>query len=113
MFHVDDSLTSGNYEFQTNIIAKLRKKYAFGKINHTDFNFTGLHIVQNNNYEIFVDQKNFASKMDIFDYERQDNETILKKHENSQIRRTTGQLNWLLSQTRPDLSFDALSLSMN
>ena len=62
---------------------------------------------------IFVDKKNFASKMEIVDYARQENETLLNKHENSQIRRTTGQLNWLSFQTRPDLSFDALSLSMN
>ena len=51
--------------------------------------------------------------MDIFDYTRQDNENILSVKENKQVRRSTGQLNWLASQTRPDLSFDALNLSMN
>ena len=113
VFHVDDFLTSGNSEFQKDIISKLRKKYAFGDISHTDFTFTGLHIFQNHDHEIYVDQEDFASKMEIFEYTRQDNDNILKKEENSQIRRTTGQLNWLSMQTRPDLSFDALSLSMN
>ena len=77
------------------------------------FTFTGLNITQNDNFEIFVDQEDFVSKMDIFDYEKQDSENILNKIENRQIRRTTGQLNWLSSQTRPDLCFDALNLSMN
>ena len=32
--------------------------------------------------------------------------------ENKLIRKSTGQLNWLASQTRPDLAYDALSLSV-
>ena len=49
--------------------------------------------------------------MDVFDYERNHPEFILRKDENRMIRKTTGQLSWATSQTRPDLAFDALHLS--
>ena len=37
---------------------------------------------------------------------------MLEKDENRLIRKSTGQLSWLASQTRPDLAFDALNLSV-
>ena len=37
---------------------------------------------------------------------------ILNKFENRNIRKSTGQLNWLSSQTRPDLAFDSVKLSV-
>ena len=48
----------------------------------------------------------------MFEYEKQPLTKILEKHENRQIRKSAGQLSWLSSQTRPDLAFDALSLSV-
>ena len=41
----------------------------------------------------------------------QNKNEVLNKDENNLIRRSTGQLNWLSSQTRPDLSYDAFYLS--
>ena len=38
--------------------------------------------------------------------------SILDRKENRFVRKTTGQLSWLSSQTRPDLAFDALNLSI-
>ena len=73
IFHVDDFLNSGNDEFEKDIILPLRQKYSFGKISHQDFTFTGLHLTQNKNYEIFVDQNDFAAKMDLYDYRKQEN----------------------------------------
>ena len=50
--------------------------------------------------------------MQEFDYAQKQAEDPLNKHENRNLRRTTGQLNWFATQTRPDLSYDSLSLSM-
>ena len=113
VFHVDDFLSSGDEDFKRDIMLPLRNKYSFGKISSKHFTFTGLNIFQNENYEIFVDQEDFISKMNVFEFEKQNSENTLNKYENTKVRKTTGQLNWLSSQTRPDLSFDALKLSMN
>jgi hypothetical protein len=36
---------------------------------------------------------------------------FLGKDENRMVRKSQGQLSWLATQTRPDLSFDAFNLS--
>ena len=35
------------------------------------------------------------------------------KNEMQKLRATSGQLNWLVTQTRPELSYDALELDMS
>ena len=50
--------------------------------------------------------------MDIWGYKEQNPDNILLKEINRLIQRTTGQLNWVPTQTRPDLAFYALSLSV-
>ena len=76
-----------------------------------DFIFTGIHISQNEEKEIFLDQNNYIQSLQIFNYKYQDSDNILNREENKLIRKTTGQLSWASSQTRPDLSFDASQLS--
>ena len=51
--------------------------------------------------------------MEIFDYNKQDGQNILNKDENKQVRRSTGQLNWLASQMVPNLSLDKTYLSID
>ena len=93
-------------------MAKLREKYSFGKISRNNFVFTGLNIKQNEEDEIFVNQTDFVQKIEIYNFTKQQSpENILNKDENRQVRKIQGQLSWASSQTRPDLSFDALQLS--
>ena len=82
---MDDFLRSGDDDFINEVIGQLRKKYSFKKVSTTDFTFLGLHIFQNEDCEIFVE--NFASKMEIFDYVKQENTNMLNKSENTQIRK--------------------------
>ena len=112
LFHVDDFLSSGTEEFHKNVIVELRKTYQFGKISSERFVFTGLQFYQNKEKEIFIDQFEYADRMELFQYDNQHPENILNKAENKYIRKSTGQLNWLASQTRPDLCFDSLNLSV-
>ena len=85
--HVDDFLSSGNTLFEENIMKKLQQIYIFRKTSKGNFEYTGLNISQNNKKEVFVDQNNRL------------------------LRKTTGQLNWIAAQTRPDLSFEPFHLS--
>ena len=49
--------------------------------------------------------------MTTFNFSKQHLDNVLGMKENTLIRKLTGQLNWVASQTRPDLSFDAFYLS--
>ena len=62
--------------------------------------------------EIFIDQDDFVNKMETFNYSGKDNDKYVNKHENKSIRKSVGQLAWAATQTRPDIAFDALNLSM-
>ena len=108
--HVDDVLSAGSNEFKK-IIDKLRKKYTFGKVEDSDFVYTGLNIHQNEDKEIFVNQNDFVNKLEINDYPEAEPNQVFPKDSNRMIRKSQGQLSWLATQTRPDLSFDAFQLS--
>ena len=111
LLHVDDMLSCGSSLFEKDIMINLRKKYTFGKISTNNFEYTGIFIFQNDKKEIFLNQNAFSKNMPLFSYTNQHCDNLLGKKENRYIRRTTGQLSWIASQTRPDLSFDAFYLS--
>ena len=66
LFHVDNFLSSGTEEFHKNVIVELRKTYQFGKISSERFVFTGLQFYQNKEKEIFIDQFEYADRMELF-----------------------------------------------
>ena len=51
------------------------------------------------------------NKLEINDYPEAEPNQVLPKDSNRMIRKSQGQLSWLATQTRPDLSFDAFQLS--
>ena len=112
IIHVDDYLSAGTEYFKRNITSKLRKRYKFGKVLTTDFEYTGLHIRQDpDTFSIEVNQDEFIKNIAEHQYKKGEEEEELNKDENRLIRKSTGQLNWASSQTRPDLSFESFSLS--
>ena len=111
IFHVDDILSAGSPEF-TDIISMLRRKYIFGKVERGDFVYTGLNIHQEDNMDIIVHQDDFVEKLETVDCSNAgDPDKLLAKDDNRLIRRAQGQLSWLATQTRPDISFDSYQLS--
>ena len=56
--HVDDGTGGGDTVFHAQL-KKLEAKYPFGSHRKKDMTFTGLHIRQEANHEIFVDQKEY------------------------------------------------------
>ena len=61
--------------------------------------------------EIYADQEGFANQVTMGEYERNNSEAFLNRDENKTLRSLQGQLSWLCTQTRPDLSFDSFQLS--
>ena len=110
IFHVDDILSAGDNFFES-IMEKLRRKYTFGKVETKSFVFTGIRITQSDNMEVSADQADFSNKIGAGEYEVKSSDEILDMDENKTLRSLQGQLSWLCTQTRPDLSFDAFQLS--
>ena len=110
VIHVDDLLSGGSDLFKQ-IMEKLRTKYTFGKVEKGSFVYTGLNISQNQEREIILHQREFVDKLITNEYADDDLNKTLNKDENRMLRKSQGQLSWLATQTRPDLSFDSFNLS--
>ena len=110
IFHVDDIISAGSENFK-GIMEQLRVKYNFGKVEKGNFTFTGLNISQETCSDIKLFQKEFINKLETPEYEAKNPEDYLLCDDNRMLRKTQGQLSWLASQTRPDISFDSFYLS--
>ena len=98
--------------FEKDVMSPLKEKYAFGKSISRDFIYTGIHFLQNDDNEIYIDQDEFVDKLETFEYHGKDNDKYINKHENKLIWKSVGQLSWASTQTRPDVAYNALKLSM-
>ena len=58
--HVDDGLRAGGAAFQK-LLTKLEEKFPFGSHTSNDFTFTGIHIQQDKEFNIHLDQKEYMS----------------------------------------------------
>ena len=73
--------------------------------------YTGVQIQQNKNKEIWVDQNEFTKSLKTHKYSSTCNDEPVSRDEMKLFRQSVGQLNWAATQSRPDLAFDAFSLS--
>ena len=53
--HVDDFLYCGADGFEEKVMIPLSKRFVVGSRDEKDFKYIGLHIVQEENFDIFVD----------------------------------------------------------
>ena len=113
--HVDDFLFCGTSNFNTNVIEQISKKYRVGKRLANNFKYVGINITNSEN-GIFIDQEQYADELEeiyIPMHRKGDKLTPLTKWERKNLMTVAGQLNWLATQTRPDLSYEALELNMS
>ena len=114
VMHVDDFLFAGTQTFNTVVIDPIVNKYQVGKRQIDTFRYVGLHVSQSKN-NITVNQDEYGAELEeipITSTRRSDISSPLTKHETQNLRATAGQLNWMATQTRPDISYDALELNM-
>ncbi len=81
-----------------------------------NFCYVGLNVSQDKNKTIQVNQNKYAAEIQAIPVSagrKCDRTSLLNKNEMQALRATAGQLNWLATQTRPDLSYDALELNMS
>ena len=114
IMHVDDFLFSGTTNFEENVIDKISKKYKVGKRQADNFKYVGI-TVSKTEKGIIIDQDHYAENLEeihIPMHRKGDKQSPLTKEEQECMLSVAGQLNWLATQTRPDLSFETLELNM-
>jgi len=104
--HVDDGLGAGDKEFEE-AIRKLETRYPFGSTHHTDFQFTGIHIHQNWDGSIELDQTKYVediTHIDVPRERRQSQDEPVDEKERQALRGLVGSLQYAATNTRPDIS---------
>ena len=110
--HVDDFFYCGTNNFKSSIIDKLRNIFKFGSEQSNMFKYIGLNIKRLNNGKIIVHQNTQIEEIiePMINKEKHPKDNLNEKEIKS-LRSICGQLNWIATQTRPDLSFDVCELS--
>ncbi|XP_057290806.1 uncharacterized protein LOC130613486 [Hydractinia symbiolongicarpus] len=111
VIHVDDFLWEGSGDFQVKVIASIRKIFRVGSENCSNFKYVGVNIQQFDS-SIEYDQSKYVASMEQVEIQSTKNKHQELSHEKqSKFRCICGQLNWVSSQSRPDISFDVCQLS--
>ena len=111
VLHVDDTLWTGDESFSGNEIEKLKQAFLVSAEEHNKLKYLGLSIV--------CDKQNYT--MNLNDYTNGLREThidptgndddCLNDEELKQLRIMSGKINWLSTQCRPDLSYNACQMA--
>ena len=110
VIHVDDFLYGGSNQFE-NKIEEIRQKFVVGAESGTPFKYVGLS-VDRTDEAIVIDQHHYIENVEEVNINNRNERTrVLNVSEQREYRGICGQLNWVASQTRPDLSFEVCRLS--
>ena len=114
VMHVDDFLHVGTENFKKIVITKIQGKFKVGKHMEGNFRYGGLDITQTEE-GVIAEQNNYIGSIQPIPISlkcKSEKHAELNQEEISELRAVIGQLNWLSTSTRPDISFDVLELSM-
>ena len=104
--HVDDGLGAGDDTFNR-AIQQLEARYPFGSKLQDDFTFTGIHIHQNWDGSIELDQQKYIEDIPPINIDRSRRTTpeeLITEKERQALRGLVGSIQYAATNTRPDLS---------
>ena len=114
IMHVDDFLYSRTENFKKTIINQIQEKFKVGKHMEGNFKYVGFDIIQTEE-GIISEQNNYINSVQPIPTSpkhKSEKYAELNQEEISELRAVIGQLSWVATSTRPDISFDVLELSM-
>ena len=89
----------------------MKETFLISKQNGDDFIYLGLSLIQSEGY-IQIHQDKYISEINSSERKRNPDEPI-SKYELEQLKATIGQLNWVATQTRQDISFETCQDSIS
>ena len=104
--HVDDGLCFGDTIFD-NALNKLEEKFPFGSKRESDFTFTGIHVKQDQNFHIHLNQTDYILGIDPIQIDRSRRKTetaTVTEGERQGLRGVIGSLQYAATNTRPDIA---------
>ena len=112
--YVDDILWAGEDAFKTNIIDQLCKLFQIGNSESNAFKYIGLNIESDGQEATNVDQLYYIDSVKAIPISKarvNNKNSDLSEKEKASYRSLVGQLNWIATQTRPDIAFEVCELS--
>ena len=105
--HVDDFLYGGNNYFSKTIIPQIRSKFVIGSEEENCLVYLGL-VVDQTSLGIKLSLDRYIEGLQELDTSKigSDKKRLLNRQEKSEIKHLIGQINWIASQSRPDISFE-------
>ena len=104
--HVDDGLCCGDSVFDA-AIGKLEAKFPFGAKRYKDFLFTGIHIHQDDEFNIQLDQQEYVRSIDPIQIDRcrrKQEQQEVSETERQALRGLIGSLQYAATNSRPDIA---------
>ena len=109
--HVDDFCWAGSKCFEKQVIDSIRKIFKVKSEDKHMFKYLGLHLSQEED-KIHVKQDQFVQSVELIKIERKCIPSdVMIEAEVTKCRSALGKLNWLATQTRPDLSYQVSELT--
>ena len=111
--HVDDFLNAGGEYFHSKILPQILDTFKVGKSERGSFMYTGFQLNQDK-HGVLLDQSEYVEGLSIPTIEAARMRQLKEEmtfDELSLLRKMTGQLNWTVRSTRPDLSFNMIACS--
>ena len=115
MIHVDDILWAGVDKFEADVIDKVRATFNISSECKSAFRYLGLEVTHTVN-GIYLSQRKYVSELQevpIENHRKQCVNSPLTEKEKTQLRSISGKLNWLSTETRPDLAYKVSQLASN
>ena len=117
--HVDDELGCGNKEFIEKVWNKLDERLCVGSTEKDNFRYIRLNIKQSDD-GITIDQQHYIERLCVITEEELaesidevtvGDEAIVNDFGQSIFKAKVGALNWVASQTRPDIAYNVMEFS--
>ena len=109
--HVDDFTYCGTQTFHKEVIDKLKKTFKISADHNSSFKYLGLQVMQDDS-GITVKQDSYIDSVTPLEIDqKKKSSTLLNENEKSQLHSISGQVAWVVGQTRPDLAFESCSMA--
>ena len=113
---VDDVFSAGNDEFQETVMKTLTEEFKFGAFHSGDFKVLGMNIIHRGP-DIYLSQNDYIkAKVQYVNIQIPDGDTPnaeIPEQEKKKVYEAVGKIRWVSDQTRPDLAFEELEMSIS